>query len=525
MLEIAVTLKNFRCFEDQEPAIIHLKPGLTAFVGANNAGKSSLLRMFYELRDLFRRVEDASAVLSWMRGGSVPIGLQEVPDPTALQSDANERSMTVRLEARGINESGSVSAIEVEFPRQTPNVPRAQFFLGGDYIALQPDNGNQVGGYDFSVGNARISTKQFADAVRPLAKTVYIGPFRNALNEGASGYYDLSVGTAFVNLWKNWKNGNDRANNRAIKNVENAIRHLFGFEQLEINPSADNKRLRVFVNGQSFDLQEQGSGLAQFILSFGTAATSKPSLILIDEPELNLHPSLQVDFLTTLGTFATDGVLFSTHSIGLARSIADTIYSLQRKGAHSVVRRYEETPNLVEFAGELSFSAFRELGFERLLLVEGPTDVRTLQQLLRKLDKDHRVVIFPLIGHAFASGDHSEALQELTRITTADRIAAIVDSERSGADQPPERKREAFRRVCERLGFMVHVTDRRAIENYFPSRAIQEAVGPQYEALGPYEKHGASKKNWSKSLNWKIAHATTLDELADTDLIAFLSRI
>jgi len=178
----------------------------------------------------------------------------------------------------------------------------------------------------------------------------------------------------------------------------------------------------VFVNGQPFALHEQGAGLPQFIVTFGTAATRSPSLILIDEPELNLHPSLQVDFLTTLATFASEGVVFATHSMGLARTMADTIYSLQQRGGSSVVRSYETTPNLQEIAGELSFSAYREFGYDRLLLVEGPTDVRTIQQLLRKINKAHKVVAFPLLGHAFASGEYQEALVELQRMHRAKRL-------------------------------------------------------------------------------------------------------
>ena len=45
-----ITIKNYRGFSDQEPASFEIGAGFTAFVGKNNAGKSSAKLVFYELR-------------------------------------------------------------------------------------------------------------------------------------------------------------------------------------------------------------------------------------------------------------------------------------------------------------------------------------------------------------------------------------------------------------------------------------------------------------------------------------------
>jgi hypothetical protein len=64
--------------------------------------------------------------------------------------------------------------------------------------------------------------------------------------------------------------------------------------------------------------------------------------------------------------------------------------------------------------------------------------------------------------------------------------------------------------------------DRRAIENYFPERAIKWAVGSRYSALSPYELLGANHPAWSKRENWRIADHMRKDDLVGTDLGAFL---
>ena len=53
-MQIDLTIKNYRCFADLSPARITIQPGFTGFLGANNSGKSTILKFFYEFRALFR---------------------------------------------------------------------------------------------------------------------------------------------------------------------------------------------------------------------------------------------------------------------------------------------------------------------------------------------------------------------------------------------------------------------------------------------------------------------------------------
>src|SRR6266480_2574104 len=51
--EIRLEIKNYRCFPKSRPARFRLRPGITSLIGPNNAGKSTLLKFFYEFRDMF----------------------------------------------------------------------------------------------------------------------------------------------------------------------------------------------------------------------------------------------------------------------------------------------------------------------------------------------------------------------------------------------------------------------------------------------------------------------------------------
>ncbi len=357
-----------------------------------------------------------------------------------------------------------------------------------------------------------------------LGNMFYIPSFRNAINLGsASNYYDIPVGQAFISQWSNWKTGPSKRSQEIGYKVTEDIAEIFEYGKLEINASPDGQRLNTMINGKSYKMSELGTGITQFflVLASVTMSPSRPSFILIDEPEINLHASLQLDFLMRLAAYASHGVLFATHSIGLARASADYIYSVQRNAdGQSEVTDYNATPRLSEFLGELSFSGYKELGFDKILLVEGSSEVKTIQQFLRWYKKEHQIVLLPMGGNQMINADAQQQLDEIRRIS--ENISVLIDSERSAADDPLGPARQAFVDLCEKLHVDCCALERRATENYFPDHAVKQVKGSKYRALHPYELLCELPLGWGKSENWQIAQAMTQEDLEGTDLGEFL---
>jgi hypothetical protein len=191
-------------------------------------------------------------------------------------------------------------------------------------------------------------------------------------------------------------------------------------------------------------------------------------------------------------------------------------------GARSaaVVELIDRLPTLAEFLGELSFGEYQEIGFQKVLLVEGVTEVQTIQQFLRLLGKDHRVVLLPMGGSNLINGKRQIELAEITRISPD--VYALIDSERTDANAALSDARQGFTKVCKELKIPCHVLERRALDNYFPDRAIKGSVGEKYT---PMERYEAGPPPWGKSENWRIARAMTKDELVQTDLGKFLEEL
>lgn len=520
---IYLELKNYRCFDEANPARISLGSAFTGLVGPNNSGKSSILRFFYEFRDLFSRVGTNGNFLAALSGGEGFGQARGVVDPHEVFPNWNDRPLEIDITVEPVV---SIPGWGTPVTRLVISYDRSFRWTAKIFMASGPFDPNaQNLGFEGDV--LRTASVPFADftvmfaAMRGLTQTCYIGPFRNAINIGTTeDYYDIAVGQSALTRWREFKTGTNNADSEAAHKLTNDIRRIFGFDSLEINTSADGRTLQLFVNGRSYKLHEIGSGFTQFFLTLFNAAAKRPAYILVDEPEMSLHPALQVDFLTTLGSYASEGVLFATHSIGLARATADRIHSVRLgPGGRSEVFVLENTPRLPEFLGEMSFSAYEELGFNSVLLVEGH-ETKTMQQILRAYRKDHEVVVLPL-------GSISEAreaeLLELRRITP--NVRALIDSERPEPNADLDKPRAGFVEACHSVGVECHVLRLRAIENYMSDRAVKIVKGPKYRALDPYELLRDASPSWGKQENWRIAREMTLEELGITDLGEFVSSL
>ena len=283
----------------------------------------------------------------------------------------------------------------------------------------------------------------------------------------------------------------------------------------------------INIDGRPHKLYEVGAGVAQLIIVLAASLVSKPPYILIDEPELSLHPALQLKFLLALATNSTKGVLYATHHLGLARSTTANIFIVKRLNntTSSLLRFGSQPESYAELLGELNYSSRVELGCDGLLLVEGATDVLCFQEFLRQRRCDQKYVVLSLGGSQLIRAGTSRHLAELTRILEVYKIHAFIDSERSEANAELAKDRREFLNECSSLGINVHVSDRRAIENYFDAKAIAKSLGAPYVPLGHFEKLKSAKFGWAKADNWRIARALDPCDLHGTDLSDFLDSI
>lgn len=180
---------------------------------------------------------------------------------------------------------------------------------------------------------------------------------------------------------------------------------------------------------KQFFLSNLGSGIIQFILIFTNAMLYEPSLILIEEPETSLHSKLQIDFINCLLPYLKNGIIFTTHNMGLVHSVVGKTYSVIKPDKNSIISPFKETPNFQEFLGEINFSSFSTIGLKKVLLAEGPKDVQVFTQLLQKFKKYKDIMILSLGGSSLINSKTFQEIGEFKRIGNEIEFFCWIDSE------------------------------------------------------------------------------------------------
>lgn len=514
--EFTYGLKTYRGFFRQEVGKMHIGPqGVIALVGPNNAGKTALIRSIYELRPYLVNLGNVNwaqpmSTKNEYEGAYSPQGPQfmGIPDPYSL---VPEPLFDLQKEIE----------IQIGMEGWTYTHRWSNEHLQTQHCKMKLTRGSDL----------QTAVDQLKEIGQLLSRAIYIGPYRNITNQanqGSASYYDLPIGEAFVSQWRSLKTGTTTASRRAIIEAQKDIAKLMGHEAVDISATDDGKSLTlVFDNNVTQTLSDVGSGIAQMIFSIATVANRKPTLLLIDEPESHMHPSMQAKFLEALHRHVQFGTIFTTHSIGLARQAANVIHAVikDKTTGKSSIRPFEDARNSAQLLGEMSYSQYSALGGKYLLLVEGSTEVKTLRMFLRKLDLDSEIMIIPLGGSSLIHANCKDELMEFSRIGA--KVFVVFDSEKPSETEEPNASRLGFFKICAELFGAPNVlmTEKRATDNYLSEAAIQKIKSDKYRALKPYEKLEDCQPGWAKSEGWRIADLMNFSEIADTDLGKFLKKI
>ncbi len=535
---INLRIANYRCFAADLPAEINIERGFHSFIGINNSGKSALLKFFYDLRSIFEQLSDDTEELRiTLVGQDSPLRPPtNVTDLEELFCNRNNGDMEVRIKL----DKGTFSFTPQDVSEAIIAISREKLRYRVTYLvdgkAIDPQLARSA---ERPLGNGTIlripsqllgDFKHFFKALSILKNTFYIPAFRHisafdaaTSNSDGTNYYDLRIGQRFIQQWNSLQTGNRQKDREKIHNLIGQLSQIFGFSGLQINSSNDSRSLQLLVDGKSLHLYDLGSGLAQFILILGNAAFRESSVVLIDEPELNLHPAFQVKLMRALGIYAQISVMFATHNLGLTREIADHTFTVQQDTNGVRVLPFANDPKLPELLGEINFASFRELGFDKLLMVEGRTDIKTYFEFLRLLNRDSKTLVLSLGGADFINQKAKDELAQLLQICP--KVWCVIDSERSQPGEKVEQNRLDFEQNCRNLKIPCKILDLRATENYLPLAAVAKEYGPGRQALGPYDRRRDVQNAWPKGENWKVARHLTRQELETTDLGKFLLTV
>lgn len=253
--------------------------------------------------------------------------------------------------------------------------------------------------------------------------------------------------------------------------------------------------------GRKLDILYSGTGLKHFLDVLIKTTLSDAKVVLLDEPELGLHPDLQRQFMLYLRKLTEDrGLQFflATHSPVLLNH-ADTVnfYRITNvKGKREVCPVASDAIHTL--LGDLGIRPSDIFNSDICILVEGATDVVVFEHVIRVLYRDEfqKVAVAVIqYGGGAADGIISGVI-ELKNIVPAQKYTLWTRDRDNPPGDAPSTQATQFKNKIESYGLKCHIWDKREIEFYFPEAllvAAQQGNGVMEEAVrkvlfGPQDK-------------------------------------
>ncbi len=499
--DFEITLKNYRCFSSENPITIKISKGITFVLGVNNCGKSTILKAFLELKPLFKLLAEDSTVKA-IRGNS-------------FGRDVAFDSRFDHIRHRNFTDLPTYISIECEASCITFGLHDPPAGNSPNNLKISATVSNN------SIGEGEIS--KFCSIGKHLSNCLYIPTVRSLEVMYTAAQGGILLGSSLVEEWEKRALGEDILQKSKLKILEENLKKFFGYTNFSISAAPKRSTLQLYTDEGIFDIDELGNGISHFVIVMTNIAFKQPGFVLIDEPENGLHPKMQSAFVRALADNSSYGLLATSHSIGLAKSVAATAYSLTKysNGKRHLGPFGQHTKRtLSQSLFEMGFSQISEIGGAHILLVEGRTDVKSYREILRKYEIDKDFIILQLGGSNMITEDVTQAVEELKEITrlNPNSVSVIFDSERPNKTERMAGRFLPFHDACLKLGFNVFPTEWHSTENYISQAAIDKILQNGTKALGRFER----PDRWKKNLNWLMFVEMNKDEFKGTELDTFI---
>ena len=209
------------------------------------------------------------------------------------------------------------------------------------------------------------------------------------------------------------KTSDDLDRRKSFEEIQKAFVELFKFEKLSFDviierqnlaergpayPKLRTRTLRVPVTiiandelEEQFPIEDAGAGVRESIYLLALALGSGDSVLLLDEPSINMHPSLAREILGQIFSSEKSQILVTTHSPAIVSFVAfenpSKILYVRKTGLSSTVATYDEALELSETERNLlRYTVDPGIFFAKcVVLVEGESDKSLMMGVWRLL--------------------------------------------------------------------------------------------------------------------------------------------
>ncbi len=256
--------------------------------------------------------------------------------------------------------------------------------------------------------------------------------------------------------------------------IDEIRRYFPDIEQVESDRTEDDIGTLTYQEyGRTLDILYSGTGLKHFIDVLLKLTVSGANVILLDEPEMGLHPDLQRRFVEYLRRVAEEKdvqFFMATHSPVMLNYSDDVRYFRisNTRGTRTMTPVAADSMELL-----LSGMGVRPsdvFNHDLCLMVEGATDVVYWEHIVHGLyaeDFEHVAVAIIQYGGGAAEAVVGGGIA-VKNIVPAQKYTFWIHDRDAPEGQPPSSSAKRFENALIKAGMQTHVLNKRELEYYFP---------------------------------------------------------